>query len=114
MRNRKPSLKSTFFSLLGYVSMAPEVPEPAQRERLRVTMLAMLGESGCESHPDVARHLRFAPDIHGLWYARSELMAALASMRGEAQARQEMAHLTAQFQGLLPRSMTAGSGRAPD
>lgn len=113
MRIRKLNLKSTFFSLLGYVGASPEATQPLQLEELRVAMLATLGEAGCDHHTRVARKLRYADDVQGLWYARSELMAALAAMHGEAHARREIERLSALFRGLLPRGMTSGNSRFP-
>ncbi len=113
MRSGKLNLKSTFFNLLGYVGGAKVAHTPLQLEHLRLAMLETLGESGLAAHPRVARRLRFADDVQTLWYARSELMAALAEQHGEARARQELERLGALFNGLLPAGMTAGSSRAP-
>ena len=111
MRTRKLNLKSTFFNLLGYVGGAKATHTPLQLEHLRLAMLETLGESGSAAHARVARQLRFADDVHALWYARSELMAALAEQHGEARARQELERLGALFTGLLPAGMTAGATR---
>lgn len=111
MRNGKLNLKSTFFNLLGYVGGAKATHTPLQLEHLRLAMLETLGESGSAAHARVARQLRFADDVQALWYARSELMAALAEQHGEARARQELERLGALFTGLLPAGMTAGATR---
>jgi len=113
MRTRKLNLKSGFLHLLGYASVSTEVPQPLRLEQLRLAMLGTLGEAGCEEHARLARQLRFAGDVLGLWYSRSELMAALASMHGETRAREEMERLSTLFQGLLPRSMTPEKSRTP-
>jgi hypothetical protein len=73
-------------------------------------MLEALGHDGFRSYPYLGRKLRFAEDVQTLWYARSELMAALASLHGEARARQELERLTRLFHGLLPPGLTPGAG----
>ena len=113
MRTIKLNLKSTFFSLLGYSTPLPEAQQSDQLEKLRALMLASLGDAGNIAHIRLARKLRFSDDAQGLWYARSELMAALSAMHGETRARQEMDQLTAQFQGLLPKGLYSGHGRTP-
>lgn len=107
---RKLSLKSTFFSLLGYEEAPPETPHAERLESLRFAMLEALGHDGFRSHPYLGRKLRFAEDVQVLWYARSELMAALASLHGETRARQELDQLSSLFQGLLPPGLTQGTG----
>jgi hypothetical protein len=112
MRIHKLNLRSTFFSLLGYVNASPATP-PLGLEQLRQAMLSALDEASSEHHAKVARQLQFAGDVQTLWYARTELMAALAAKHGEARARKEMDDLTARFRLLLPRSMTNGYVRRP-
>lgn len=115
MRKWKLNLKSTFFSLLGYMgtpSHGPVEVQPEQLENLRQAMLDALGETSTHIHIRVARKLRFADDVQGLWYARSELMAVLSALHGETRAREELDRLTAQFHGLLPESLVHGAGRS--
>lgn len=78
-------------------------------EQIRLAMLAALGGAAAErTHPALARRLRCAADVQGLWYARGELMAALAQRHGERAARAQLHRITAMFEGLLPRSLMAG------
>jgi len=113
MQQRKLKLKSTFFGLFGYGSATLEVTPSEQLEQLRAAMLDTLGDAGCESHVKLARKLQYADDVQALWYARSELMAALAAMEGEARARKELDRLTGLFKKVLPKGMTAGTNRPP-
>ncbi len=76
-------------------------------EDIRESMLLLLGDSGFKQFPYVTRRIRYATDIHALWYLRGDLMAALAAMHGELSARQRIASVTAMFQGLLPNSLTS-------
>lgn len=76
-------------------------------EDIREAMLETLGEAGARHFQQVTRRIRYANDIQGLWYLRGDLMAALAAMHGEAQARQQISALNAMFQGLLPGSLNS-------
>jgi len=106
MRWLKPNLRS-IYGLLG------NPPAPSHSvledgiEDVRESMLACLGEPGQKNFPQITRRIRYAGDIHALWYLRGDLMGALASMHGEAAARQKVASITNQFRGLVPGGMTA-------
>ncbi len=116
MEKKPLNLKSTFFSLLGYLTDTHEpdnMPPPLELEQVRQAMLEALGTAGCERYMGVARQIRYAADVQGLWYARSELMAALSALHGETHARTEMARLTPMFRGLVPHSMTDSASRRP-
>ena len=70
-------------------------------------MLVLLGESGPKQFANVTRRIRYANDIQALWYLRGDLMAALASTRGEMAARQQVQQITRMFEGLLPGSLNS-------
>ena len=55
----------------------------------------------------MVRRVFHSKDAQALWYARAELMAALADLHGERVAHQRMAALSPMFDGLLPKSLTA-------
>ena len=74
---------------------------------IRVAMLDMLGEQGIQQYPRVARRIRASGDALALWYARADLMAALAGLHGEQRARTRMVSLSAMFEGMLPRGMVS-------
>lgn len=115
MRWIKPSLTS-IYSLLG---KPPPPMEPATAFRVeavrQMMMDAMTGAGLEKSHPQVFRKISFALDIQALWYARSDLMTALASERGETFAHERIAVISGLFEGLLPRAFRydprAGSPR---
>ena len=106
MRWLKPSLRS-IYGLLG------NPPEPTDSileggtEDVREAMLSCLGESGPRHFPQITRRIRYANDIHSLWYLRGDLMAALSTMHGEAIARKKILGITSQFQGLVSSGMTS-------
>lgn len=105
MRWLKPNLRSSIYGLLGAsVPPSDSVMENAI-EDVRETMLAMLGEAGIKQYPALTRRLRYAADIQALWYLRGDLMGALAAMRGERIAREQLASVTQMFKGLVPGSL---------
>ncbi|HVZ44974.1 MAG TPA: hypothetical protein VHA82_14275 [Ramlibacter sp.] len=53
----------------------------------------------------LATRIRFAPDVQGLWFLRSELMRYLASRHGEAIAREQLAALGEMFKDALPGAL---------
>jgi hypothetical protein len=74
-------------------------------EDIRLAMLDMLGKEGIDRYPQVARRIRFGGDAQALWYARADLMAALAGMHGEQLARTRMVSLSVLFDGMLPKGL---------
>lgn len=81
-----------------------------QMAHIRSAMLELLGEDGARRHPQVARRIEFCADEMALWYARSDLMAALADLYDEETAQRQVARQSAMFRGLLPKSMMARPG----
>lgn len=108
MRWLKPNLRSSIYGLLAG---SPRVPSESVledgTEDIRESMLSFLGDSGPKHFPQIIRRIRYANDIQALWYLRGDLMAALAAIHGEAAARQKIASVTAQFQGLLPGGLNS-------
>lgn len=104
-----PKLKSSYLALLGRPEPVP-IAVGARTEDIRQLMLTELGQQGEKKFPGVARRLRFAPDVQGLWYARSDLMAILAKTHGEIAAREKLADISSRFNGLMPSSLTSKTG----
>ena len=100
-----PQLRSSFMALLGQAEPTPQVLD-ARTQIIRELMLRELGDYGERKFPSVTRRVRYAPDVQGLWYARSDVMAILANTYGEITAREKMASISALFVGLLPKSLT--------
>ena len=107
MRWLKPNLRSSIYGLLGNPVTPSESVLETGTEDIREAMLGLLGEGGPKHFPAITRRIRYANDIQALWYLRGDLMGALASMHGEAEARQKIATLTAMFQGLLPNGLNS-------
>ncbi|MBP6851733.1 MAG: hypothetical protein KA164_09030 [Rhodoferax sp.] len=99
MRWAKTTLRNSFFGWLGHT--APAVP-PEKLDAVRKAMLDALGDDGTEGHAALERRLLFAKDIGELWYARPDLMNAVAARVGEARAREALVAVTRQFDGLRP------------
>jgi hypothetical protein len=107
MRWFKPNLKSSIYGLLGNAMAPSDSVLESGTEDIREAMLVILGEAGPRHFPQITRRIRYANDIQALWYLRGDLMAALAAMHGELQAREKVATVTVQFQGLLPHGLTS-------
>jgi hypothetical protein len=107
MRWLKPNLRSSIYGLLGNPVAPSESILENGTEDIRESMLVVLGETGPKHFPQITRRIRYANDIQALWYLRGDLMAALAAMHGEVAARQKIASITAQFQGLLPNGLNS-------
>lgn len=105
MRWLKPNLRSSIYGLLGNPVAPSESILESGTEDIRESMLAVLGDTGPKHFPQITRRIRYANDIQALWYLRGDLMAALASMHGEVVAREKVASVTKQFQGLLPNGL---------
>jgi hypothetical protein len=107
MRWLKPNLRNSLYGLLGNPPAPTESILENGTEDIRESMLDALGDGGPRHFPHVTRRIRYASDIQSLWYLRGDLMGALATMHGEKVARQKIASLTAQFQGLLPGGLNS-------
>ena len=104
-----PQLRHSCMALLGRTEPTPQVLN-ARTEVIREMMLLELGVYGEKKFPAVARRVRFSPDVQGLWYARSDVMAILANTHGETVAREKIAKISRRFTGLLPKSLTGRIG----
>lgn len=104
-----PQLRDSCMALLGKSEPTPKAIND-RTEMIRSLMLQELGEYGEKKFPAVARRVRYAPDVQGLWYARSDVMAILANTYGETVAREKIADISGCFNGLLPKSLTGKIG----
>ena len=103
----RPKVRTSIYGLLGHPVEPSASTLDTGMEDIRESMLQLLGNGGNSQFPHVARRIRYAGDLHGLWYLRGDLMAALASVEGEAKARERMRPVTDLFQGLLPGSLAS-------
>ena len=99
-----PKFRSSCMALLGIPEAKP-VALNDRTEDIRTLMLSELGEYAEKKFPAVIRRVRYAPDVQGLWYARSDVMAILANTYGETVAREKIADISGRFKGLLPASL---------
>lgn len=103
----KPNLRNSLYGLLGNPPAPTESVLENGVEDIRESMLDVLGKDGPKLYPHITRRIRYASDVQALWYLRGDLMGALAAMHGEVAAREKLASITAQFQGLLPGGMSS-------
>lgn len=104
MRTWKPTLQS-LYGLLGGAQRSTQELDDAIGE-IQQAMLVALSQAGANRFPAVARRIRYAEDLQALWYLRGDLMAALAALRGEAEASASIQHISQQFQGMLPKGLS--------
>lgn len=111
MRSLLSQVKNSCMSLLGRAETTPESLYD-RTEDIRELILTELGEYAEKNHSPTARRVRYASDVQGLWYLRSEVMSVLAKAYGETIAEQKLASISRQFNGLVPQSlMGVGAGR---
>ncbi|KQT10783.1 hypothetical protein [Ramlibacter sp. Leaf400] len=101
-----PSLRNSLYGLLGHAQPSESLLDN-RTEDIRESMLDLLGDNGARKHPNVIRRIRYASDVHSLWYLRGDLMAVLADVHGEAIARRQVRKLTDMFRGVLPGALTS-------
>lgn len=108
MRWFKPNLRNSIYGLLNQPRTPPsESVLENSTEDIREAMLALLGDDSAKRFAQITRRIRYANDIQGLWYLRGDLMAALATTMGEAEARKRVQGITEMFHGLLPGSLNS-------
>ena len=76
-------------------------------EDIREAMLDGLGVSGATTASKLELKVTYANDLQDLWYLRGDVMAAISSVSGEAQARRKLDEISAMFRGLLPKALTS-------
>ncbi len=103
----KPNLRKSIYGLLGNPPSPSDSVLESGVEDIREAMLAILGAQGAKHFPQITRRIRYCDDVQALWYLRGDLMGALAAMQGEVAAREQLARITAMFQGLLPKGLNS-------
>jgi hypothetical protein len=104
---KRVDFRNSISGLLGRPREPSESVLENGLEDIRESMLFVLGDAGAKQYPATTRRIRYATDIKDLWYLRGDLMAAIAGMQGEAVAREKIASINAQFQGLLPGGLAS-------
>lgn len=110
-------ITSSVRSISGILFQHEQVEDPATEahtEEVRGAMLNLMASAGLEiRHREMCSRIRYADSLRSLWYARSDLIAALADAHGEAFAQQRLAAVSRQFVGLLPEARHYRSPRTP-
>jgi hypothetical protein len=101
---------SSFVSL--FIDSAADEVGDSRIEVVRDAMLEAIQDiAASPAHDTLTRRLRWAPHAQALWYLRMDVMTLLSSERTEAQARQCLADITAQFRGLIYANQIARPSR---
>lgn len=112
MRWFKPNLRSSIWALFGGGPRKDEDEEDAtvvpayslEDIRKKMLQLATHGTGGARAE-QVIRRIRYASDAEGLYFIRSELMALLANIHGEAVALDAIDAISEMFDDLLPEGL---------
>lgn len=107
MRWFKGGIRNSVYGLLGNPGAPSDSVLEDRTEDIREAMLELLGDTASKQFANVIRRIRYANDIQALWYLRGDLMAALATTRGEMMAREQVQGITQMFQGMLPGSLNS-------
>ena len=107
MRWFKGTLRNSIYGLLGNPVAPSDSMLESGIEDIREAMLALLDHNGSKQFANVTRRVRYANDVQALWYLRGDVLAALASLHGEAAAREQIQEITQMFSGLLPGSLNS-------
>lgn len=95
-------IRTSMAALLSEAPAPAPVNSVVKAEAIREEMIRCLGHFAMTQFAGLRRRIIFASDIDGLWYLRSEMMAALCDIHDEAKARATMGAITEMFRGLTP------------
>jgi hypothetical protein len=79
---------------------------------VRQAMLDSLGDPLSPACSGLRSRIQGANDLQNLWHLRGDLMQALALMRGESRAADELGQITRLFETGLPQGLARGLQRA--
>jgi len=103
MRWHKPSLKGIHSFWGQRASSEPQ--SDAQIAGVRHAMLQAVPEiQAGNPYARLFGQINQATSLQTLWYLRTDLMAAIASQRGEAEARNVITEISRLFEGLIPEA----------
>lgn len=94
-------------SLFSGHTGTPESRAQSALEDIREAILEELAVPGAATASKLELKVTYATDLQDLWYLRGDIMAAIASIDGEAMARRKLNLISNMFRGLLPRALTA-------
>lgn len=99
------SQPQSMFNMLGSAKKPESRNTQARTEAVRAEMLRIMSESGLDAQYEHLFHkIRFATSAESLWYARSELMFALATAIGERRAHEHLIDISERFAGLITQA----------
>lgn len=106
MHRFKPNLRNSISALFGVTIAVPaNAVGEIHVEDIRDSMLACITAADNDRFPHVRRRIRHASDVQALWFLRGDLMAVLASRRGESVARERLEAISEMFENLLPQGL---------
>lgn len=76
-------------------------------EAIRLAMLRTLDSANTTEAGHLMQRIRYAGDAERLWYLRPDTMSVLASLRGEALAREALNGISVLFRDVLPEGLAS-------
>lgn len=76
-------------------------------ESIRAALIETLQGSTALSARTLMQRIQFAGDAERLWYLRPDAMSVLASLHGEAHAREALTRISTLFQDVLPDGLAS-------
>jgi hypothetical protein len=112
MRWIKPGFANSLHNFFAQTSITLRSQPTDCTEEIREAMLGLLGDRVDDrSTAALVKRLRLATDVQDLWFARGNLMSALAVLYGEGLARQKINALNALFDGQISAGISAQKPR---
>ncbi len=87
------------------------LPLGFQIDDIREAMLKCLDAESARRFPQMERRILMAANVPALWFLRPELLMVLAVHSGEQAAHRVVDEISAMFDGLLPKGLTARPSR---
>lgn len=101
-----------FLTCLGLALTARRIPSASaicreRTESIRAALTESLNGAATPNALALMQRIRHANDVQSLWYLRSEAMSVLASLHGEACAREALTRISTLFEGVLPDGLAS-------
>jgi len=105
LRSRLKVGLSSIYQISSPQRLQREESDAALAEQFRAGMLELTASVDGEPAVRLARRIRYASNLQALWFMRSELMALLAPVCGEAEAMHKLEVISAQVREALPSGL---------
>jgi hypothetical protein len=105
LRSRLKCGLNSIYQISSPQRLQREESDAALTEQFRVSMLELTGAVEGEYALRLGRRIRYASNLQALWFMRSEMMALLAPVYGEAEAMHKLEVISADVRESLPSGL---------